>query len=193
DLSRQHFNGEYLLFALNTDANIVTTRYFLLDKLGQDGAPSLTTSRNYPAGEVKSLGTYFCRAGEYSNLYLLASPPKTVDLRLSIFDVVMSEKRQVIIRGIALVVTRENAILSSRAVLVPLRDDIRTAFTPPEVQQELWDAPAAPSAFKDLGADAREIAGYLCGEESDGLAAAKLIELKSGDRKHKRSLSRSNE
>ncbi|MDN3277835.1 hypothetical protein QWJ07_26465 [Frankia sp. RB7] len=184
ETSKQIFNGDYLLFTLNSDENVVTTKYYLLDKLGQDGAPSLTTSRNYPAGEVKSLGTYFCRAGEYSNLYLLASPPKTVDLRLSIFDVVVGEKKQLIIRGVALTVTRQNSILTSRAVLVPAAN-VDTIFAPVHVQLELWQSPTPQSDFEKLGNDAVEISGYLYGQESDDVLKAKLIELKSGDKKRK--------
>jgi hypothetical protein len=180
EASKQNFRGDYLLFTLNSDHNIVTTKYFLLDKLGQDGAPSLTTSRNYPAGEVKSLGTYFCRAGEYSNLYLLASPPKTVDLRLSIF-----ENKQLIIRGLALTVTRQNSILTSRAVLVPTTE-VHTIFTPTEIRHELWQSPTPKQDFDNLGDDAVEISGYLYGEESDDAVKTKLIELKSGDKKRNR-------
>jgi hypothetical protein len=187
ETSKQIFNGDYLLFTLNSDENVVTTKYYLLDKLGQDGAPSLTTSRNYPAGEVKSLGTYFCRAGEYSNLYLLASPPKTVDLRLSIFDVVVGEKKQLIIRGVALTVTRQNSILTSRAVLVPTVN-FDTIFASADVQLELWQSPTSQSDFEKLGDDAVEISGYLYGQESDDVVKAKLIELKSGDKKRKRAI-----
>jgi hypothetical protein len=185
ETSKQSFNGNYLLFTMNSDENIVTTKYSLLDKLGQDGAPSLTTSRNYPAGEVKSLGTYFCRAGEYSSLYLLASPPRTVDLRLSIFDVVVGEDIQFIIRGLALTVTRQNSILASRAVLVPT-DGVQTIFTPEKVQNELWQSPTPQADFENLGDDAAEVSRYLYGQESDGAVKTKLIELKSSDKKRER-------
>jgi hypothetical protein len=137
-----------------------------LDDVGTDEAPIYRSARYYPdLGVVDSLGTYFCCD---QHLYIVASPTQTVDLRLSIFNI-MPTSEQRIIRGMALGVTSKKTILSSRCVLV------RTSLVKEPIQAELWDAPATIGSFKEISAEFAEIGDYLFGEES--VDYIKLIKL----------------
>ncbi len=162
----RHFSENYLHFALNESAEIVTTQCWLSNDIGTDEAPIYKSSRYYlDVGIVDSIGIYFC---SNKHLYLVASPAHGVDLRMSVFDVLPTSEQR-IIRGIALGVTPSNTILSSRCVL------IRASFVNEDIRCELWDAPATIKSFKEIDTEFAEIGDYLCGEET--LDYIKLMKL----------------
>jgi hypothetical protein len=151
------FSGHYLHFGLNDKDEIVTTKCCLSSELGEDEAPIFSSSRHYPdEGILQAAGAYFCFE---RNLYLLASPIDSVDLRLSVFNVI-PRSRQNIIRGMVLGVTRTKTILSSRCVLVTA-DRINEA-----VLNQLYEKPCVRAAFAKISDEFSEISTFLFGEET---------------------------
>jgi hypothetical protein len=161
ELSLASYGGDYLHFALNPNAKIITTKFHLLKQIGEDGAPMLEAFRIFEGREVRSAGTYFC--SQHGHLYLVSSIDGDVNLRMSVFDVIAPNRRkdpQVIIRGMVMGVGRSNTILSSHCVLVP------ADFT--DNTDELYKGPLIRKNFERLGNLFPEIAGAIYGEEKGG-------------------------
>jgi len=166
DKSIEDFSGHYLHFALNEAAEIVTAKCHLTKMRGADGAPVYESKRNYQQdGVVTAVGVYFC---EPPNLYLLASPKKSADLRLAVFRAASTHKQEVN-RGTSLGVNPKKTILASRCAL--FRGDLDV-----EIKERLWDQPMQINEFKAIGPRFEEMARYLYGEEKEDYDI-KLIKL----------------
>jgi hypothetical protein len=166
DKSIEDFSGHYLHFALNEAAEIVTAKCHLTRMRGADGAPVYESKRNFQQdGVITAVGVYFC---EPPNLYLLASPRKSADLRLAVFRAASSHKQEVN-RGTSLGVNPKKTILASRCAL--FRGDLDA-----ETRERLWDQPMQVNEFKAIGARFEEMARYLYGEEKEDYDI-KLIKL----------------
>jgi hypothetical protein len=164
--SVKDFNGEYLHFALNDKEEVVTSKCYLSADLGADDAPIFLSSRQTDVGILKSAGAYFCSD---RNLYLIASPLDSVDLRMSVFNVIPGAP-QMIIRGMVLGVSRTKTILSSRCVL------ISSEHIDDGSQRQLYEAPTArPSFEKKMVDELDEISTFLFGEQT--VDYIKLIKL----------------
>jgi len=155
--SIEDFSGHYLHFTLNEAAEIVTAKCHLTRMRGADGAPVYESKRNYQQdGVITAVGVYFC---EPPNLYLLASPKKSADLRLAVFRAA-STHRQEVNRGTSLGVNPKKTILASRCAL--FRGDLDT-----ETKERLWDQPMQVDEFKGIDPRFEEMARYLYGEEKE--------------------------
>ncbi|MGY4509644.1 hypothetical protein [Bradyrhizobium sp. BWC-3-1] len=159
----QKYSGNYLHFALDEEQNVVVARSRLSKQRGSDYAPIYRSWRQVPGGVRRSLGAYFCSD---ENLYIIASPRSSVDLRMSLFNIIFDDE-QVLLRGVTLSVA-EGAILTSRCMLAKesvFAHDVRqTLCAGPQTEQYLKAAPhdekQRPS-FKILA----ECARFLFGEE----------------------------
>jgi hypothetical protein len=150
--SIEFYNGNYLLFTLDLDANVVVSPHVLSSELGDDGAPIYRARRRVTdAGTVYFVGAYF--ANEHQ-LYLVGSPRGSVELRLSIFHII-HKTRQAMLRGSTLRVSN-NTIFSTRCVLV--RDEFKL-----NVRRTLVYGEHQKASFTE---DHPEIANYLYGVEN---------------------------
>jgi hypothetical protein len=108
------YSGNYLLFTLDPDSNVVVTSFTLSQELGDDGAPIYQARRKVTKTDIISfVGAYF--ANEHQ-LNLVGTPRESVELRLHIFHIIHLAK-QTIIRGLNLRLSNAQ-IFSTRCVLV---------------------------------------------------------------------------
>lgn len=154
DTSTRFYRGPYLHFALDEDGRVVTSRCLLSSTVGTDGVPIFRSRRRIPSyGFRRYQGAYFAND---SNLYLLATPLRSVDIRLSLFSIVSGE-RQDVLRGVVLGATRRSSVLTSRCALV------RADRIGPGVRRTVF---ASPLLGHEVPSDLAEVNLYLHGTEN---------------------------